>query len=64
MNKKDINFFNPIPDDDFEKMQDAIEAYDKKSDSVEAEKRKEDEGLTTEMLIELSRKKLAEPPKP
>ena len=64
MNKKDINFFTPIPDEDFENMQNAIEAYDKKSDSVEAEKREEDEGFTTEMLIELSRKKLAEPPKP
>ncbi len=64
MNKKDINFFTPIPDEDFENMQNAIEAYDKKSDSVEAEKREEDEGFTTEMVIELSRKKLAEPPKP
>ena len=50
------NFFMPIPDDVFDEMQTAIENYDKNSDSYS---HSEDGALTTEMLIALSKKKLA-----
>ena len=60
MDKKDNdNFFRSIPDDVFKKMKRSIEHYDKQSESS-VEDEVPSEAFTTDMLITLSQKKLAE----